>query len=121
MSLQFEPLHPTFVAEAGPIDLATAHDEACLAGIRAGLARYAVLVFRGQRLGGDELAAFAERLDGTLQTTKGSSTIARARLTNPALSDISNVDYENRIAAPDDRRRLYSLGNRLWHTDASFQ
>jgi alpha-ketoglutarate-dependent 2,4-dichlorophenoxyacetate dioxygenase len=37
------------------------------------------------------------------------------------LSDISNLDENGEIMASDDRRRMYVLGNRLWHTDASFQ
>src|SRR6266566_5048020 len=28
---------------------------------------------------------------------------------------------DDEILKSDDRRRAYSLGNRLWHTDASFQ
>jgi alpha-ketoglutarate-dependent 2,4-dichlorophenoxyacetate dioxygenase len=37
------------------------------------------------------------------------------------LTDISNVDEEGRIRAVNDRMRMFSLANRLWHTDASFQ
>ena len=32
-----------------------------------------------------------------------------------------NVDENGEILQSDDRRRMYGLGNRLWHTDASFQ
>ncbi len=38
-----------------------------------------------------------------------------------ALTDISNVDEGGEIFQSNDRRRQYLLGNRLWHTDASFQ
>src|SRR6185295_7325471 len=31
-----------------------------------------------------------------------------------------NLHEDNRLRARDDRRRLDSLGNRLWHTDASY-
>ena len=37
-----------------------------------------------------------------------------------ALSDISNVGPNGEILPPNDRRRMGSLANRLWHTDASF-
>ena len=40
---------------------------------------------------------------------------------NEALTDISNVDEGGEIFQSNDRRRQYLLGNRLWHTDASFQ
>jgi alpha-ketoglutarate-dependent 2,4-dichlorophenoxyacetate dioxygenase len=42
-------------------------------------------------------------------------------LGNEALGDISNLDENGEILKADDRRRMYGLGNRLWHTDASFQ
>ena len=65
---------------------------------------FAVLVFHDQPLTDTEHLAFAERLDG-----------------NEALGDISNLGTDGEILAADDRRRAYGLGNRLWHTDASFQ
>src|SRR6185295_11190264 len=43
------------------------------------------------------------------------------RLGNDALVDISNLDDRGEITPADNRRRMYGLGNRLWHTDASFQ
>jgi alpha-ketoglutarate-dependent 2,4-dichlorophenoxyacetate dioxygenase len=82
---------------------------------------YAVLVFRDQRLTDDEHLAFARQLDGQLHTRTGSAVLGKSRLGNEALADISNLDESGEILATDDRRRMYSLGNRLWHTDASFQ
>ena len=37
------------------------------------------------------------------------------------LNDISNLDKNNKILARDDRRRLFGLGNQLWHSDSSFK
>ena len=37
------------------------------------------------------------------------------------VNDISNLDQHNRVLARDDRRRLFSLGNMLWHSDSSFK
>ena len=39
----------------------------------------------------------------------------------PHISDVSNLDENNRVLADDDRRRMNGLGNRLWHTDSSFK
>jgi alpha-ketoglutarate-dependent 2,4-dichlorophenoxyacetate dioxygenase len=121
MALAFRPLHPTFVAEAGPIDLRTVHDPATLARIRAGMDRYAVLVFRDQPFTDAEQLAFAERFDGQLHRRTGISALAKNRLGDEALTDISNVDQRGAILDQADRRRVYGLGNRLWHTDASFE
>ena len=34
---------------------------------------------------------------------------------------MSNLGKDNAVLARDDRRRLYSLGNMLWHSDSSFK
>lgn len=83
--------------------------------------QYAVLVFHDQPFTDAEQLAFARRLDGELHTRTGSRAIGKSRLGDEALSDISNLDENGDIMKSDNRRRMYVLGNRLWHTDASFQ
>ena len=121
MPLTFRKLHPHFAAEVSPVDLRQVHDRETLDRIRAGMDDYAVLVFRDQPFTDDEQLAFAQRLDGQLHTKTGISALRKSRLGNEALGDISNVDENGEIMRSDDRRRMYGLGNRLWHTDASFQ
>ena len=121
MSLELRPLHPSFAAEAGPIDLRQAQDGATLEEVRAAMDRYLVLVFRDQAFGDAEQLAFAERFDGALHTKTGAAALGANRFGNEALTDISNLGADGAILARDDRRRQYALGNRLWHTDASFQ
>jgi alpha-ketoglutarate-dependent 2,4-dichlorophenoxyacetate dioxygenase len=121
MALAFRRLHPHFVAEVSPIELRRVHDPAALAEIRAGMDEYAVLVFHDQPFTDAEQLAFAQRLDGALHTKTGASVLRKNRFGNEALTDISNVDENGDLLATDDRRRMYGLGNRLWHTDASFQ
>ena len=121
MTLELRPLHPLFAAEAGAIDLRRVEDRATLEAIRAGMDRYAVLVFREQRFADAEQIAFAQRFDGKLHAKTGAAVLGRNRLGNEALTDISNLDETGAIMKSGDRRRAYSLGNRLWHTDASFQ
>ena len=121
MEITFRKLHPLFVAEVSPIDLRRVHDAPTLARIRAGMDEYGVLVFRDQPFADNEHLEFAQRLDGVLHTKLGSSVLHKNRFGNEALGDISNLDENGEIIASDNRRRMYSLGNRLWHTDASFQ
>jgi alpha-ketoglutarate-dependent 2,4-dichlorophenoxyacetate dioxygenase len=121
MALTFRNLHPVFVGEASPIELRAVHDAATLAQIRAGMDKYAVLVFRDQPFTDAEHLAFAQRLDGQLHEGTGSRVITRNRFGNDALADISNLGKDGEIMEADDRRRQYGLGNRLWHTDASFR
>lgn len=121
MALSFRRLHPLFAAEVSPIDLRAVSDRATLDAIRAGMDEHAVLVFRDQAFTDREQIDFAQRFDGTLHAKTGSAVLGKNRFGNEALTDISNVDEAGDILRPDDRRRAYGLGNRLWHTDASFQ
>jgi len=121
MALTFRRLHSCFAAEVGPIELRRVYDDDTLAGIRAGMDEYAVLVFRDQPFTDEDQLAFARRLDGELHTKTGARVLVKSRLGNEAVADISNLDEDGGIMKSDDRRRMYALGNRLWHTDASFQ
>jgi len=121
MALTFRKLHPLFVGEVSPVDLRRVHDEETFARIRAGMDEFAVLVFRNQPFADNEHLEFAQRLDGVLHTKLGISALQKNRLGNEALGDISNLDEKGDLVKSDNRRRMYSLGNRLWHTDASFQ
>ena len=117
----FRRLHPHFVAEVGPIDLRRVHDRATLDEIRAGMDEYGILVFRDQPFADAEQLAFAQRFDGVLHSNTGIAVLGKNRFGNEALTDISNLDEKGEILHSQDRRRMYALGNRLWHTDASFQ
>ena len=121
MALTFRKLHPHFVAEVGPVDLRRVRDPEMLARIRAAMDEYAVLVFHDQPFADDEHLEFAQRLDGELHTKLGSHALSKNRLGHEALGDISNLDENGEVMKSDNRRRMYGLGNRLWHTDASFQ
>ncbi|MGH7354900.1 MAG: TauD/TfdA dioxygenase family protein [Candidatus Rokuibacteriota bacterium] len=120
MGLTFKKLHPHFFGEASPVDLRAVHDADTLAAIRAGMDEHAILVFHDQAFTDDDQLAFAQRLDGALHERTGSRAIGKNRLGNEALSDISNLGADGDIMQQGDRRRAYALGNRLWHTDASF-
>jgi alpha-ketoglutarate-dependent 2,4-dichlorophenoxyacetate dioxygenase len=117
----FRQLHPLFAAEAGAVDLRSVTDPTLLEEIRAGMDQYAVLIFREQRFTDAEQLAFARRFDGELHAKTGSAVLGRNRFGDEALTDISNVDENGELLPSGDRRRAYGLGNRLWHTDASFQ
>lgn len=121
MEPTFRSLHPLFVAEVEGADLHQTNAQALLDRIRAGMDRYAVLVIRDQPLTDAEQLAFAQRLDGALHTKTGISALQKNRFGNEALTDISNVSEQGELMQAEDRRRAYSLANRLWHTDASFQ
>ena len=121
MPVTFRKLHPLFAAEVSPIDLRKVYDRATLQQLRDGMDEFGVLVFRNQPFTDAEQLDFAQRWDGELHAKLGSNTVAKNRLGNPALGDTSNLSPDGKIRDREDRHRLYSLANRLWHTDASFR
>jgi alpha-ketoglutarate-dependent 2,4-dichlorophenoxyacetate dioxygenase len=83
--------------------------------------RYAVLVLHNQVFSDQAQLEFAKRFDGVLHSKTGAAALGKNRFGDEALTDISNVDENGEVLESHDRRRMYGLGNRLWHTDASFE
>jgi len=111
---------PEFAGEVSGIDLTRATTPAEVAAIEAGMARFAVLVFRDQRINDDQQVAFSRNF-GPLEEATGDLRPTAERRISMALNDISNLDKDGTVMARDDRRRLFSLGNMLWHSDSSFK
>ena len=121
MTVTFRKLHPHIGAEVSAIDLRQVHDRATLDTLVDGMDEHGVLVFRDQPFTDAEQLAFAERFGGPLHSKPGVAALGKNRFENDAIADIGNINEEGGIRAADDRRRAYSLANRMWHTDASFQ
>jgi alpha-ketoglutarate-dependent 2,4-dichlorophenoxyacetate dioxygenase len=121
MPISVRPLHDLFVGEVGGVDLTRPLAPEDVAAIEAAIAEHAVLVFRDQRVTDEQQLAFS-RYFGELEETRGTgiSKPGEQRL-HPAFADVSNLDTDNTVLARDNRRRLYSLGNMLWHSDSSFK
>jgi alpha-ketoglutarate-dependent 2,4-dichlorophenoxyacetate dioxygenase len=119
MALGIRQVNPHFAAEIGGIDLSQGVDRPTVDEIWQAIDRYAVLVFRNQCLDDTELRDFAANF-GPLEIGRAAARGGRRRLAHPEIGDISNLDEDGRLRQRNDRRRLDSLGNRLWHTDASY-
>jgi alpha-ketoglutarate-dependent 2,4-dichlorophenoxyacetate dioxygenase len=119
LSLTISPLHPVFAAEIAGVDVGRPLDAATLSALTEAIDRYAVLVFHGQVLDDERQMAFARRF-GELELPRSGRADVKRRL-RPEISDISNLDEQNRPRGRDDPRRFDQLGNRLWHTDGSFR
>jgi alpha-ketoglutarate-dependent 2,4-dichlorophenoxyacetate dioxygenase len=119
MHMDVRPVTPDFAAEIAGIDLREPIDAAGARAIWDAIDRYSVLVFHDQRLTDAQLRDFAA-LFGPLEIGRGALQGGRRRLAIPQIGDISNLDEDNQVRGREDRRRLDSLGNRLWHTDASY-
>src|SRR5690349_19181217 len=119
MPTTIHPVTPSFVAEVSGVDLARPADDAVVDALWQAINRYAVVILRDQRLTDAQLRDFAARF-GPLEIGRAAARGGKRRLAIPQIGDISNLDEDSRVRRLDDRRRLDSLGNRLWHTDASY-
>jgi alpha-ketoglutarate-dependent 2,4-dichlorophenoxyacetate dioxygenase len=112
---------PCFAAEVEGVDLTTPLSPGDVKAIHAGMDEYAVLVFHNQRIDDEQQLAFSRSL-GELEHAIGTSLRAPDEYRLPTtFADVSNLDQDHKVFARDDRRRLFALGNRLWHSDSSFK
>ena len=118
--MQVTPLGHDFVAEVTGIDLRHPLSPAEAAAVEAAADRYAVLVFPGQDIDDAQQVAFAENF-GVVEPDHAVVDADKRRIDHTKVNDISNLDEGGKLFTGDDRRRLFSLGNRLWHSDSSFK
>jgi len=119
-TLRITPLHPLFAARAEGLDLRHPLNAAEVAAITAAMDRYAVLVFPGQHFEGDQQLAFGRHF-GEVEDVPTLVDQGRRRLADTRVNDISNLGVDGNILPADDRRRMFNLGNLLWHSDSSFK
>jgi alpha-ketoglutarate-dependent 2,4-dichlorophenoxyacetate dioxygenase len=121
MPLRCRQIGPCFAAEVDGLDLTRPLTPDQVAAIHAGMNQYAVLVFHDQALEDEQQLAFTRSL-GDLEHAVGTSLRAPDEYRLPTtFADVSNLDKEQKVFARDDRRRLFGIGNRLWHSDSSFK
>lgn len=122
MMLQVEPMTPEFVAKVRGVDLRKPLSAAHVEKIERTIWKYGVLIFRDQPVTLEEQVAFAGRfgpLDTGLQTKLMNKTATR--LGNDAVTDISNLDADGKVADNLHKMALMNVGNAFWHTDSSYE
>ena len=120
-SISMRQVGPGFAAVVEGIDLRQPLSPDEVAAVHAGMDEYAVLVFRDQHLTDEQHLGFTLSL-GELENTQGNNLREPGELRIPsAFSDVSNLDTNNQVFARHNRLWLFALGNRLWHSDASFK
>ena len=120
-SINMRQVGPCFAAEIEGIDLRQPLTPDEVAAVHAGMDEYAVLVFHNQHIDDAQHLAFSRSL-GDLEEAVGTSLREPDQYRLPTtFADVSNLDKDQQVFARDDRRRLFALGNRLWHSDSSFK
>jgi alpha-ketoglutarate-dependent 2,4-dichlorophenoxyacetate dioxygenase len=115
-----DPARPTFIGEVSGIDLTRRLTEEEVSAIHAGMDSFGVLVFHDQHFEDEQQIAFSRQL-GMLEEATGDIMSEKDRRLSMDLNDISNLDKYGELLPRDDRRRLFGLGNLLWHSDSSFK
>ena len=121
MAIDIRPLTPGFAGEVSGIDLTRTLTAAEVAALEAGMDRFAVLVYHGQTVTDEQQKDFSVNF-GALEPTRGGNvTPAKDQRLGAFMADVSNLDVNHKPLPRDDRRRMFNLGNRLWHSDSSFR
>jgi alpha-ketoglutarate-dependent 2,4-dichlorophenoxyacetate dioxygenase len=120
MSIETYPLTTHIGGRMTGIDARKPLTPAEVKAINSGMDRYAVLVLPGQDITDEQQLAFTRNF-GSFQDGANSTERRTELRLDPAFADVSNLDKTGHKLARDDRRRMASLGNRLWHSDASFR
>ena len=83
---------------------------------------YAVIIFKNQKINDHQQIKFSENF-GTIEPagTNTELTKMKDRRLSLKMNDVSNLDKNNKPLAKSNQNRIFGLGNRLWHTDASFK
>jgi alpha-ketoglutarate-dependent 2,4-dichlorophenoxyacetate dioxygenase len=122
MNLSIRQLHPVFAGEVAGCDLTKPISRDEVAALEAGMDRYAVLVLRDQRITDEQQLAFTRNF-GEIESSRGGHITMRQeeKRLGEAMIDVSNLDERSQPLPREDRRRMFNLGNRLWHSDSSFR
>ena len=121
MPVAIRAIQPAFAGEVSGIDITQPVAPADVAAIEAGMDKYAVLVFRDQKLTDEQQMAFSLNF-GALENARGGNVTKPGDHRLPTgMNDVSNLGKDHKPLARDSRQRLFNLGNMLWHSDSSFR
>ena len=122
MIIKTRDLFPDFVGFVSDINLKEILSDSLIKELDTAVNKYAVLIFKDQNITDDEQVRFTEYF-GKIEASGKTSNITKDkdRRLSSDLADVSNLDKDNKPFTLNDPRRIFNLGNRLWHTDSSFK
>ena len=122
MKIETREKFPNFVGFVSGVDLTKELKNELVKKIDKAINKLSVLVFKNQNINDDEQVRFT-RYFGEIEASGKKSNITKAkdRRLSADLADVSNLDKNNKPFTKNDPRRIFNLGNRLWHTDSSFK
>src|SRR5215472_1029402 len=105
MTISIRQIHPVFVGEVSGADLTRPLSKADVAAIEAGMDRYAVLVFRTQRIDDEQQMAFTRNFGEIENASGGNITQPHELRLLKGMIDVSNLNKQGAPLRRDDRRR----------------
>ena len=111
---------PDFAARVSGVDIAAGVSAEEASAIEHAMDTFGVLVFHEQVLDDAQQFAFSTHF-GPMEQATGDIAARESRRLSMDVNDISNLDQHGQVLPRDDRRRLFALGNMLWHSDSSFK
>ena len=121
MGLSIHKVHQHFVGEFDDIDLKSALSNSEIIELNQALDEYGVLVFKNQTLTNEQQIEFSKVFGAIELAVGGNVTKEKDRRLSLEIADVSNLDKDGNIFTRNDRRRMFNLGNRLWHSDSSYR
>ena len=122
MKIETREKFPNFVGFVSEVDLTKELNDKLVKKIDEAINKLSVLVFKNQNIDDDEQVRFTKYF-GKIEESGSKSNITKTkdRRLSTDLADVSNLDKNNKPFTINDPRRIFNLGNRLWHTDSSFK
>lgn len=121
MTYHINKLNPHFAAEITGFDAGAEMTPQLIDFIEDAMAEHAVVVLPDQNITDDQQVAFAAYF-GPRESPAGAAVgdPTRKNRLPKYLFDAGNLDFDGEILAADHPRRVMRAGDRLWHTDSSF-
>jgi alpha-ketoglutarate-dependent 2,4-dichlorophenoxyacetate dioxygenase len=121
MPIAIRQITPVFAGEVSGVDITRPISKEDVAAIEAGMDKYAVLVFRDQRLTDEQQMAFSRNFGAIENAHGGNITKPENKRLAAGMNDVSNLGKDGKPLSLDSRQRMFNLGNMLWHSDSSFR
>ena len=121
MAIEIRQVGPCFAGEVEGLDMTQPLSSDDADAIHAGMDEYAVLTIREQPMTPEQQLAFTLSLGEIEPASRATLRDKKDYRLPSTFQDVSNLDKDGKPMERYDRRRLFAIGNRLWHSDSSFK
>jgi alpha-ketoglutarate-dependent 2,4-dichlorophenoxyacetate dioxygenase len=121
VTVSIRDIQGSFVGEVSGVDLARPLAPADRDALQQAIDALAVLVFRDQQLSDQQQLAFTLNFGEIEHAAGGHIAKPEESRLRAGMIDVSNLGRDGQPLEREDRRRMFNLGNRLWHSDSSYR